>query len=120
MDAFEMSRRNLFLLQARLKEAGGDPRALVPKSKAPHRRRTPSTPQVIVEEIRRLRTETPNLGKARIHVVLKRFCADRALPCPSESTIGRIIARAPDKMRTTPLRRAPRGHRRPARPKTTS
>ncbi len=52
----------------------------------------------MLKEIRRLRTELPNLGKEQIFVRLKPWCEQRYLACPSVSTIGRMIAAAHDKM----------------------
>ncbi len=37
---------------------------------------------------------TPNLGKRKIHPLLRRFCAERGLRCPEAVTIGRPIADA--------------------------
>jgi hypothetical protein len=54
----------------------------LPGSTAPKRRRQRQWPTALVEEIRRLRTLHPNLAGAR--------------------TIGRLIADAPDKMRSRP------------------
>jgi len=51
----------------------------------------------------------PNLSKARVHVLLEPWCEQRGLRCPSVSTIGRIIARAPDRMRHVPMRLDARG-----------
>ncbi|BHI70982.1 hypothetical protein JNE17039_45320 (plasmid) [Escherichia coli] len=50
----------------------------------------------MLKEIRRLRTELPNLGKEQIFVRLKPWCEQRYLACPSVSTIGRMIAAADD------------------------
>jgi len=56
-----------------------------------------------VTKIRELREEFPNLGKAKVRVLLEPWCAEQGIPCPSESTIGRIISRAPDKVVPTRL-----------------
>ncbi len=63
----------------------------------------------MLKEIRRLRTELPNLGKEQIFVRLKPWCEQRYLACPSVSTIGRMIAAAHDKMRMIPVRLGSRG-----------
>jgi transposase InsO family protein len=68
-----------------------------------------------VAEIRRLRTLYPNLGKDKLHVLLAPWCEAEGLPAPSVSTIGRIIARAPDKMRFCPSRLDARGRPKPVR-----
>ncbi|HBU9566992.1 TPA: helix-turn-helix domain-containing protein, partial [Klebsiella pneumoniae] len=82
----------------RLLRTGG-PEALIPRSKAPLVRRSRHWHPDVLKEIRRLRTELPNLGKEQIFVRLKPWCEARHFTCPSTSTIGRIIAGAHDKMR---------------------
>ena len=71
----------------------------------------------MVAEIRRLRTLSPNLGKDKLAVLLKPWCQARGIACPSASTIGRIISRAPDKMRHAPCRIDRLGRPRPTRPR---
>ncbi len=53
------------------------------------------------------------MGTQPLRVLLEPWCRRLRLSLPSESTIGRIIAAAEDKMRTTPARLDSRG-----RPKT--
>jgi transposase InsO family protein len=117
-DAFDVSRRTLYRWKAALKAHGGNPAALAAKSSAPRRRRTPKTDPRLVSEIRRLRTLHPNLGKAKLHVLLAPWCAQHGIALPSVSTIGRIIARAPDKMRHAPRRIDSRGRAKPLRRQT--
>ena len=114
-EAFGVSRRTLYRWQARLREAGGDPAALAARSRRPRRVRRPTTPAPVVEQIRRLRQQYPNLGKAKVHCMLRPWCERRGLRCPSVSTIGRIIARAPDRMRLVPARLDSRGRPKPLR-----
>ena len=114
-EAFGVSRRTLYLWQAKLRTARGDPTALQPKKPIPKRKRQSHWPKEIVEQIRYLRKKYPNLGKARLHVLLKPWCEKRKLKCPSVSTIGRIIARAPDKMRHVPMRLDARGRPKPVK-----
>lgn len=111
VEAFGVKRRTLYYWRERLMKGGGKPEGLNEKSKAPHRRRRRSWPQSVVAQIRRLRTEHPNLSKEKIYLSLKPFCNTRALGCPKPRTIGRIIAQAPDKMRTVPMKIRPNGHR---------
>jgi len=111
MDAFGVSRRTLFRLQSLLNRSGWDPRVLIPQSRAPHRRRQSNVSKAVVKKIRELREEFPNLGKAKVRVLLEPWCAEQGIPCPSESTIGRIISRAPDKMRVVPTRLDSKGRR---------
>jgi transposase InsO family protein len=114
-DAFGVSRRTLYRWKRALREQGGNPAALAARSCAPKRRRTPKTDPWLVSEIRRLRSLYPNLGKAKLHVLLAPRCQEKGIALPSVSTIGRIIARAPDKMRVCPARLDPKGRRRPLR-----
>jgi len=113
-EAFGVSRRSLYRWKARLKASGGNPAAFHAQKATPRRFRRPKWFREVIQEIRDLRRQYPNLGKAnlgkaRIHVLLKPWCEDRGLPCPSESTIGRIISRAPYKMGVIPLRLDARG-----------
>ena len=112
-DAFGVSRRTLFRWNKALREAGGNPAALAKRSCAPKGRRKPKTDPRLIGEIRRLRTLYPNLGKDKLQVILRPWCAESGIALPSASTIGRIIARAPDKMRTHPVRIDPRGRLKP-------
>lgn len=111
-EAFQVSRRTLFLWRAKLNAEGGNLAALAPGSTAPKHRRERQWPAVLVAEIRRLRQAHPNLAKEKLHVLLLPFAATRGLACPSARTIGRLIADAPDKMRTRP-----RGLGAPGKPK---
>ena len=115
VDAFGVSRRTLYRWRAKLAAEGGNPAALAAQSCAPKRRRQPKTDARLVAEIRRLRTLYPNLGKEKLHVLLRPWCEAKGLTLPSVSTIGRIIARAPDKMRLTPQRLDARGRAKPVR-----
>lgn len=99
-EAFAVSRRTLYLWQAKLKAEGGNVAALAPRSTAPKQRRRRQWPAAVVAEIRRLRTRHPNLAKEKLHLLLQPVAAARHWPCPSARTIGRLIAEAPDKMRT--------------------
>jgi transposase-like protein len=114
-DAFGVSRRTLYRWKKALREAGGNPAALAAKSSAPKRKRTPKTEARLAAEVRRLRTLWPNLGKEKPSVLLAPWCREQGIALPSVSTIGRIIARAPDKMRFCPPRLDARGRIRPMR-----
>jgi len=103
-EAFQVSRRTLYGWRAKLQAEGGNVAALVPGSTAPKQRRQRQWPAALVAEIRRLRTDHPNLGKEKLHLLLVPFAAAQRLPCPSPRTIGRLIADAPDKMRSAPRR----------------
>jgi len=100
LDAFPVCRRTLFGWKRRLREEKGRLSGLNIKDRAPRRRRTRLWPIDIVRQIQIIRFEHPNLGKEKIHPFLKEFCEKRGLACPSIPTIGRLIADAPDKMRS--------------------
>ena len=55
---------------------------------------------LVKRQIRDLRTAHPNLGAGKIKVLLSHWCVKNNVECPSRSTIERIIAAAPDKMRS--------------------
>ena len=112
-EAFKVSIRTLYRWRQTLKHNAGNAAALTPKSCVPHRRRRPLTPPVLSEQIRQLRRQYPNLGKAKLHVLLRDWCAQRRLALPSVSTIGRIIAKDPHKMRHAPARISPTGRLKP-------
>jgi transposase InsO family protein len=114
-EAFQISRRTLFLWRAKLRAEGGNLAALVPGSTAPKQRRRRQWPAELVAEIRRLRDAHPNLSKEKLHPFLVSFAAARRLPCPSPRTIGRLIADAPDKMRRCPCRLGAPGKPKPVR-----
>ena len=54
----------------------------------------------VIREIGKLRSLYPNIGAKKIHPLLVEWCSANLYECPSISTIERIIASAPDKMRT--------------------
>ena len=114
-EAFKVSRRTLFLWRAKLRAQGGNAAALVPGSTAPKRRRRRQWPALLIAEIRRLRTLHPNLAKEKLHLLLGPLAAAHRLPCPSARTIGRLIADAPDKMRSRPCRLGAHGKLHPVR-----
>ncbi len=91
MDAFGVKRRTLFLWKRQLREGRGKAVALEERSKTPVNRRLRVWPLEILEEIKRLRMQHPNLGKEKLHILLARFCRRNQLPIPSTSTVGRLI-----------------------------
>ena len=101
-EAFGISRRTIYRWKAKLKENGIT--SLKPKSTKPKKLRTPTSPKILINEIKRLREKYPNIGKAKLHILLEPFCKENNLKLPSESTIGRIISRDKDKMRLFPYR----------------
>ena len=117
VDAFSVSRRTLYRWQADLRRGRQEPRALAPRSTAPKQRRVRSWPQPVVDFIQQLRQKRPNLGKDKIYPLLKTWCKKKKQPCPSASTIGRLIADAPDKMRSVPQKIDRLGKKKPIKRK---
>ncbi|MFZ5537927.1 MAG: integrase core domain-containing protein [Pseudomonadota bacterium] len=115
MEAFGVSRRTLYRWKKAVKDASGNPAALAACSSRPKTCRAPTTPTCVKRQIRLLRQAHPNLGKAKLHVLIAPWCEAQRLPVPSVSTIGRIIAREPDKMRFAPQKLDARG--RPKKPR---
>lgn len=99
MEAFGVKRRTLYLWKAKLKAGGGRLEALSEGSKKPHRVRKRQWPQEITDEIKRIRTDHPNLGPDKVACLLLRRFESNA---PKGRTVARIIADAPDKMRIFP------------------
>ena len=107
LDYSQKSRRTLYNWKKQYNESGM--RGLRVQSTAPHTRRKRCWSPLIIKQLRYWRTELPNLGKEQLHVLLKPCCVERQLTCPSESTIGRLIQDAPDKMRVSPPALTPKG-----------
>ena len=92
MDAFSVKRRTLFLWKNLLKKGGGKPEALNSKSRAPKTKRKRLWDFRILEELRKLRIDHPNLGKEKLHPLLLDFCDYTGIKyCPKPKTIGRLI-----------------------------
>ena len=113
MEAFGVSRRTLYRWKATLTKNKNNIISLNPKSTQPKHKRQPTTPRVIIDEIKRLRENYPNIGKAKLYVILKPWCEENNLIIPSESTIGRTIARDKNKMRLFPNRIDSKGRTKP-------
>ncbi len=102
IEAFGVSRRTIYRYKATFKKSKEDISSLTPKSTAPKQIRRPTTSKDIVQKIKQLRDKYPNIGKAKLYVMLKPWCKKNNLTLPSESTIGRTIARDKNKMRLFP------------------
>lgn len=103
LDAFGVKKRTLYYWQAQLKKGGGQLEALNEQSRKPRSVRKRHWPAEIIAEIKRLRTEHPNLGKEKVHVFLQPFCQEKNLNCPSVSTIGNLMRDAGG-LRTFPVK----------------
>lgn len=102
MDAFKKKRRTLFSWKKKYLQGGNKPEALNEKKTTPKTKRKRLWPFEIRQEIKRLRTEHPNLGAEKIYPLLLEFCQEKYLACPKPKTISRIIADDPEKMRIFP------------------
>jgi len=91
-EAFGVKRRTLFLWQKNLKEGGGKLEALNSKKKTPKNKRRRIWDYRLLEEIKRLRIEHPNLGADKIHPLLLDFADVLGIvKVPGSSTIERLI-----------------------------
>ena len=91
LDAFKVKRRTLFNWKSALKKGEGKLDALNKKSTRPKVVRKRAWNSRILDELRRLREEHPNLGKEKAYPLLKEFCDSLNLKCPKPRTIGRLI-----------------------------
>ena len=92
IDAFSVSRRTLFNWKCLLKKGTNKPEDLNPKKTIPKQKRKRLWDFRILEEIKRLRIEHPNLGKEKIYPLLLDFAdIEGILKCPKPMTIGRLI-----------------------------
>jgi transposase InsO family protein len=92
MDAFSVSRRTLFDWKRSLKKGKGKIESLNPGNRAPKNKRKRLWDVRILEEIRRLRDEHPNLGADKIYPLLLDYADTEGIGrCPRSSTIERLI-----------------------------
>ena len=91
IDAFEIKRRTLFNWKRVLKKGGGRVEALNPIKREPKTRRKRIWSLEILNEIKRLRYQYPNLGPEKVYPLLLEFCASKNLVCPKAMTIKRLI-----------------------------
>lgn len=93
LEAFGADRKIISRWRNKLKQGGGKLFALIPESTRPHKKRTPDTPQEIVDYIKNIRLEHPKLGKEKIKPLLDKYLKDKGIKTVSESTVGNIIKR---------------------------
>jgi hypothetical protein len=92
MDAFKVSRRTLFDWKYRLKKGGNKPEALNPQKRTPGTKRKRTWDIRILNEIKKLRIDYPNLGAEKLHPLLLDFCDVSGInSCPRPTTIERLI-----------------------------
>jgi transposase InsO family protein len=92
LEAFDVKRRTFFLWKKTYLKGGKKPEALSEKKRTPKTRRKRVWDYRILQKIKELRNDHPNLGKEKIYPELKEFCLLIFLPCPQPSTIGRLIS----------------------------
>jgi transposase InsO family protein len=91
--AFDVSERTLWNWKERLDASGGKPEALNPGTRTPHKKRRRIWDARILEEMRKLRVDHPNLGAEKLYSLLLDFCdASGISECPKPTTIERLIA----------------------------
>lgn len=91
LDAFPRKRSTLYSWKQQWEKGGKKIEALNEKSRSPQTKRKRLRPHEIIQEIKRLRQEHPNLGPEKIHPLLCQFCFQRNLKCPKSRTIANLI-----------------------------
>lgn len=91
LEAFEVKRLTFYLWKKKWEEGGKKPEALNEQSRAPCVTRKRLWNQAVIQEIKRLRVEHPNLGEKKLYPLLAAFCGAQGLSCPKPATIGRLI-----------------------------
>lgn len=91
LEAFNVKRRTVFVWKQKLRQGNGKLESLNDKSKAPQTKRTRTWPSQVIQKIKRIRFDHPNLGKEKLHPLLLDYCDKSNLECPSITTIGRLI-----------------------------
>lgn len=91
MDAFNVKRRTLFNWKRALKKGGGKIESLNPGKREPKTKRRRIWPLEVINEIKRIRWQYPNLGSEKVYPLLFEFCGKKNLCCPKTKTIARLI-----------------------------
>lgn len=73
VDAHNVKRRTLFEWKRKLREGRGKLESLNPGSRVPKKTRKRLWSAAIIEEIKRLRFDHPNIGKEKLHPLLHEF-----------------------------------------------
>ena len=90
-DAFGVSRSTIYGWKKKLEEGGGKLSSIAPTSRAPHHPRKRQVDPRVEGFIKQYRRKHPGVGKTAIHPVLQEYCRQEQIPCPSESTVGRVL-----------------------------
>lgn len=92
IEAYGVPKTTIYRWRSELLKNEGKLTALIPKSRAPKRRRAMSIDPRVVDWIRNERKEH-HIGKAKLKAPLKKYCQSLGIKAPSESLIGKIIKR---------------------------
>jgi len=104
LDAFLVKERTLYYWKSKLRAKNGALEALNEQSRRPKSARKRQWPREVTDEISKLRLEHPNLGPDKVALLLTQNLAFSTFNLPKARTVARIIADAPDKMRTFPVK----------------
>jgi len=105
-DAYGCSRFTVYRWQTLYPRYGGyGVNSLQDKGRSCHHLNKRDWGPVIVERIHWLRKEYGPIGAAKLVILLCSFCVAHQVGCPSRSTIARLIADDPKKMRFYPPRK---------------
>ncbi len=105
LDHTRISRATFYEWQRRFREGGVDELA---NNYGYQPKRSNTWPPALITKIRSWRQQRPNIGAGKLVCLLPEWCQQRGLPLPSQSTLSRIIADDPDKMRCKPSRSVPK------------
>ena len=91
MDAFCIKKRTLHNWKRALKAGFGKAESLNPGKREPKTKRKRIWPLEILNEIRKIRWQYPNLGSEKVYPLLLEFCIEKGVLCPKPITIKRLI-----------------------------
>ncbi len=91
LEAFELKSRTLYYWQSQWEKGNKKSETLNEKKRIPQEKRKRIWPIEIIQEIKQIREEHPNLGGEKIYPLLLVFCQENKLKCPKARTIGNLI-----------------------------
>jgi len=93
IDAFKISKATIFRWKKIFNDSNRNIYSLIPQSTKPHKVRQMYVDYHIIEYIRNLREQHPNIGKEKIKPLLDQYVVPLNLPTVSVSLIGKILKR---------------------------
>lgn len=94
LNKFGISQRTLYRWRAKLRSNSDRISILTPKPTTPARKRAPfQWPPDVIDELLRIKQSDPSLSRRKVFLIMRDFCVLYGLPCPSESTIQRLLTR---------------------------